>query len=60
MKPDFSKIPYNLEDHVNHESIAHKPGITPEQIEILPVYSDKVSTQLPLKGFTAGIPPYLR
>ena len=60
MKPDFSKIPYNLRDHSFQDPKVHKPNITPEQIEILPTYSERTTTQAPLKDFTAGIPPYLR
>lgn len=60
MKPDFSKIPYNLEGHTRHESKTHQHVLTPERIEIFPVYSEKVVTRAPLKRFTAGIPPYLR
>lgn len=60
MKPDFSKIPYNPGGYSHQGTPVHKPCITPEQIDILPVYSNKEATQAPLKGFTAGIPPYLR
>lgn len=60
MKPDFSKIPYNLEGHTRHESKTHQHVLTPERIEIFPVYLEKVVTRAPLKRFTAGIPPYLR
>src|SRR6267154_3366897 len=57
MKPDFSKI--------NFQSLAHvAPGkiptwLSPEKIEIKSVYNQNDVPQ-ELKGFTAGVAPFLR
>lgn len=58
-KPDFSGIKYNQPIPNHRDEHAHKPTMTAEGIEILPRYEKDASLSA-LKGYTAGVPPYLR
>lgn len=66
MKPDFSKIDYrseeakpNLEQWAN-EMIDSETWLTPEQIDVKPVYTAIDLTGMEHLNYAAGLPPYLR
>jgi methylmalonyl-CoA mutase len=62
MKPDFSTIPFRIEQLSSHkgEGTTTKPWKTAEGIAVKPVYTPQDTASLPHTGFAAGIPPYLR
>ncbi len=66
MKPDFSKIDYrseeakpNFEQWAN-EMIDSETWLTPEQIDVKPVYTPIDLTGMEHLNYAAGLPPYLR
>jgi methylmalonyl-CoA mutase len=59
-RPDFSKIPYRRPTPRAPALAAVSPWVTPEHIDVKPVYTAEDATGLSHVEYAAGIPPYLR
>lgn len=58
-KPDFSNIAFN--QFSSNEKISfEKFWLSPEKIEVKPMYREDDAAEIKESGFTSGIPPFLR
>src|SRR6267154_4468196 len=62
MKPDFSRIPFNVPrgSRARTEQSPLHPWLSPEKIEVKPSYFKSDVEGSELLRYTAGLPPYLR
>jgi methylmalonyl-CoA mutase len=59
-RPDFSNIPFELPSAETKVSSVGPSWLTPEHIEVEPIYTPVDVEQMEHLGYAAGVPPYLR